>query len=148
MIDGVGIKALKRIGDERGMVLHMLRRDWDIFKDFGEIYFSTVNDGIVKGWKRHKRMIQNFAVPMGNAQFVLYDDRQNSPTKGEIQEVFLGADNYVLLTLPPLLWYGFTGVGDGPLIIANCTSIPHDPEEIETRDPADFGIPYAWTRRP
>ena len=106
MIDGVIITPLKRIGDERGMVLHMLRRDWDVFEDFGEVYFSTVNPGFVKGWKRHKRMIQNFAVPMGNAKFVLYDDRENSPTTGQVQEVELGMSNYVLLTLPAMIWYG------------------------------------------
>jgi dTDP-4-dehydrorhamnose 3,5-epimerase len=147
VIDGVVITPLKRIGDERGMVLHMLRRDWDVFEDFGEVYFSTVNLGVVKGWKRHKRMIQNFAVPMGNAKFVLYDDREDSPTMGEVQDVTLGQDNYVLLTLPAMIWYGFTGTGDGPTLIANCASLPHDPEETEGRDLSDPAIPYDWTTK-
>ena len=141
MIDGVVITSLKRIGDERGMVLHMLRRDWDVFEDFGEVNFSTVNPGVVKGWKRHKRMIQNFAVPMGNAKFVLYDDREGSPTMGEVQEVVLGEDNYVLLTLPEMIWYGFAGTEDGPTLIANCASLPHDPEETEGIDLSDPPFP-------
>ena len=144
MIDGVIITPLKRIGDERGMVLHMLRRDWDIFEDFGEVYFSTVNPGTVKGWKRHQRMIQNFAVPMGNAKFVLYDDRDGSPTKGEVQEVALGGDNYALLTLPAMIWYGFANTEDAPVLIANCASIRHDPEETEGKDLSDPAIPYDW----
>ncbi len=147
MIDGVVITTLKRIGDERGMVLHMLRRDWDVFEDFGEVYFSTVNPGVVKGWKRHKRMIQNFAVPMGNVKFVLFDDREDSPTMGEVQEATLGEDNYVLLTLPAMIWYGFAGAEEAPALIANCASIPHDPEESEAKDLSDPAIPYDWTAK-
>ena len=148
MIDGVIITPLKRIGDERGMVLHMLRRDCAIFEDFGEVYFSTVKFGVIKAWKRHKRMIQNLAVPVGNAKFVLYDDRDDSPTSGEVQEVVLGGDNYALLTLPAMIWYGFAGTEDVPVLIANCASIPHDPEESETRDLTDPAIPYTWTSHP
>ncbi len=148
MIDGVIITPLKRIGDERGMVLHMLRRDWDVFEEFGEIYFSTVNPGVVKGWHLHKRMIQNYAVPSGGAKFVLYDDRDDSPTKGKVQEVVLGEDNYVLLTLPAMIWYGFASTEDTPALIANCASIPHDPNEAETRDLADPAIPYTWASEP
>ncbi len=144
MIDGVIITPLKRIGDERGMVLHMLRRDWDIFEGFGEIYFSTVEFGVVKGWKRHKRMIQNLAVPVGNAKFVLYDDRDASPTSGEVQEVVLGEDNYALLTLPAMIWYGFASTEDAPVLIANCASMPHDRQETEGKDLSDPAIPYDW----
>lgn len=147
MIDGVVITPLKRIGDERGMVLHMLRRDWDVFEDFGEIYFSIVYPGVVKGWKRHKQMIQNFAVPMGNANFVLYDDREGSPTMGEMQDLNLGQDNYFLLTLPALIWYGFSGSGKGSTLIANCASLPHDPDETEGKDLSDPAIPFDWTAK-
>ena len=89
-------------------------------------------------------MIQNFAVPMGNAKFVLYDDREDSPTMGEVQDVELGEDNYVLLTLPAMIWYGFAGTEDGPTLIASCASLPHDPEEFKVRDLTDPTIPYTW----
>ncbi len=144
MIDGVVITPLNRFEDERGMVLHMLRREWDVFEDFGEVYFSTVNPGVVKGWKRHKRMVQNFAVPMGNAKFVLFDDREDSPTRGEVQDVTLGEDNYVLLTLPTMIWYGFARNGEAPVLIANCASISHVPDESEIKDLSDSSIPYDW----
>jgi dTDP-4-dehydrorhamnose 3,5-epimerase len=75
---------------------------------------------------------------------VLYDDREGSPTKGEVQEIFMGPDNYVLVTVPPLIWNGFKGVGTEMAIIANCASIPHDPDEIDRRDPRDPSIPYDW----
>ena len=89
-------------------------------------------------------MTLNYAVPHGNIKFVLYDDRPDSPTKGEIQELFLGPDNYCLVTVPPMIWNGFKGIGAETAIVANCASIPHDPEEIDRLDPFDPSIPYNW----
>lgn len=144
MIDGVIISPLKQILDERGKVMHMLRSDFPVFQQFGEIYFSCVYPGAIKGWHVHKKMILNYAVPHGNIKLVLYDDREGSPTRGELQEIFLGPDNYVLVTIPPLVWNGFKGIGQEMAIVANCASIPHDPEEIERLDPFDKSIPYDW----
>lgn len=144
MIEGVTITELKRFPDERGSVMHMLRCDWDVYRDFGEIYFSTVHPGAVKGWHIHHRATLNYAVPVGRIKFVLFDDRDDSRTKGEVQEVFLGEDNYVLVTVPPLIWNGFKGIGDSSALVANCASIPHDSKEIDRRDPADPSIPYDW----
>lgn len=144
MINGVVITPLRRIADERGKVMHMLRNDAVHFSAFGEIYFSCVYPGAIKAWHLHKRMILNYAVPHGNIKFVLYDDRAGSSTKGEIQEIFLGPDNYCLVTVPPLVWNGFKGIGTEAAIVANCASIVHDPEEISRCDPMDGSIPYDW----
>ena len=123
----------------------MLRRDWDVFEAFGEIYFSCVFPGAIKAWHIHKRMTLNYAVPLGEIRFVLYDDRPNSPTRGEVQEMVLGPENYCLVTVPPMIWNGFKGLGSETSIVANCATIPHDPEEIVRRDPMDSTIPYDWT---
>lgn len=144
MIDGVVITPLRQIVDERGKVMHMLRRDDPHFSGFGEIYFSTVHPGAIKGWHVHHKMVLNYAVPYGQIKFVLYDDRPASSTVGEIQELFIGSDNYCLVTVPPLVWNGFKGVGTETALVANCASIPHDPTEIERRDPFDPSIPYDW----
>lgn len=144
MIDGVKVTPLKQILDERGKVMHMLRRDSEEFQGFGEIYFSCVYPEAIKGWHIHKRMTLNYAVPHGNIKFVLYDDRPDSPTKGELQEIFMGPDNYCLVTVPPMVWNGFKGLGNELSIVANCATIPHDPEEIDRLDPFDTSIPYDW----
>ncbi|MGH8671611.1 MAG: dTDP-4-dehydrorhamnose 3,5-epimerase family protein [Burkholderiales bacterium] len=144
MIDGVKITPLKQIFDERGKVMHMLRADADGFEGFGEIYFSCVYPQAIKGWHLHNKMTLNYAVPYGNIKFVLYDDRAGSPSRGTIQEIYLGWDNYLLVTVPPLIWNGFKGIGSEMAIVANCASIPHDPLEIERRDPFDPAIPYDW----
>ena len=144
MIEGVVVTPLRQIADERGKVMHMLRADSPLFRSFGEIYFSTVHPGAIKGWHIHKKMVLNYAVPHGQIKFALYDDRPGSGTLGLVQELFLGPDNYCLVTVPPLVWNGFKGVGTESAIVANCASIAHDPDEIDRRDPFDPSIPYDW----
>lgn len=144
MIDGVIITTLKQIPDERGKVMHMLKSTDPSFKSFGEIYFSCIYPNVIKAWHIHREMTLNYAVPFGRIKFVLFDDRKESPTRGEVQEFFLGPDNYCLVTVPPMVWNGFKGIGGEMAIVANCSSIPHDPSEIERRDPTDISIPYNW----
>ena len=144
MIKGVEIHPLKQIPDERGKVMHMLRRDDPWFSEFGEIYFSVVFPGAIKAWHLHKQMTLNYAVPSGRIKLVLYDDRDDSPTRGELQEIFTGEDSYALVTVPPGVWNGFTGLGPALAIVANCATIPHDPEEIVRMDPLSERIPYRW----
>ncbi len=145
MIEGVRIKPLRKIPDERGMIMHMLRNDDPEFESFGEIYFSMVYPDVVKGWHGHKQMTLNYAVVSGMIKLVLYDERENSSTKGELQEVVMGEDNYVLATIPPNVWNGFKGLGVQPAIVANCATIPHDPDEIYRLDPFENHIPYDWS---
>ena len=144
MIDGVKIKPLKKICDERGMIMHMLRCDDPEFEKFGEIYFSSVYPDVIKGWHGHKKMILNYAVVKGMIKLVLYDDRAKSPTKGELMEIFMGDNNYVLVTIPPRVWNGFKGIGTEMAIVANCATHPHDPKEIYRCDPFENDIPYDW----
>jgi dTDP-4-dehydrorhamnose 3,5-epimerase len=145
MIDGVTIIPLKQISDERGKVMHMLRRTDPHFREFGEVYFSVVFPGAIKGWHLHKRMVINYAVPVGRIKLVLYDERPESPTRGQIQEIFLGQDNYCLATVPVGVWNGFKGYGTKEAVVCNCATIVHDPDEIERLDPFDPRIPYDWS---
>lgn len=145
-IDGVVITPLKQIRDERGAVLHMLRADAPHFAGFGEIYFSIVNPGVIKGWRRHTKMVMSLTVPKGRVKLALADRREGSPSYGVVQEIFLGEDgaDYQLVTVPPLVWNGFQCVSDTPAIIANCASIPHAPEEVERIALDAAEIEYAW----
>jgi len=144
MIDGVKIISLKQIPDERGKIMHMLRVDDAHFEKFGEIYFSIVYPDVVKGWHIHKKMTLNYAVIHGKIKLVLYDDRPESKTHGQLMELFIGEDNYVLVKIPPMVWNGFKGIGTVPAIVANCATLPHDPTEIERLDPGTNRIPYDW----
>src|SRR3989344_1971444 len=144
MIDGVKIIQLKKISDERGAVMHMLRSDDRHFDKFGEIYFSTIYPCVIKGWHLHKKMTLNYTVLVGMVKLVLYDNRDDSKTKGEIMEIFMGEDNYVLVKIPPGIINGVKGIGTRKSIIANCATEPHDPGEIIRIDPFDKKIPYNW----
>jgi dTDP-4-dehydrorhamnose 3,5-epimerase len=147
VIEGVQVVPLRRIPDERGTVLHMLRRTDPHFREFGEIYFSTVYRGVVKGWHRHREMTLNYACPVGRIKLVLFDDRDGSPTRGEIQEEFLGPDDYSLVVIPPGVWNGFKGLTEPFALVANCCTHPHDPTRSERLDPFGGHIPYDWTVR-
>lgn len=144
MIDGVVVVPLKRIPDERGTVMHMLKRTDPHFIEFGEIYFSTIYPGVVKGWHRHAEMTLNYACVHGRIKLVLFDDRDGSATKGEIMEIFLGPDDYSLVQIPPGVWNGFKGMGGEMAIVANCCTHPHDPRRSIRLDPFDNDIPYDW----
>lgn len=144
MIEGIKIVPLKTILDERGIVCHMLRSSDPHFHQFGEIYFSVIFPDAIKAWHVHRRMELNYAVISGNIKLVLYDERKDSPTYQEIQEIFMGVDNYVLVKIPVNVVNGFKAIGREKAIVANCATIPHDPEEIERYDPFDPTIGYNW----
>lgn len=146
-IDGLRVTPLRQIPDERGAIFHMLRSDADHFERFGEIYFSKVYPGAIKGWHIHRKMTLNYAVPVGMIKLVCYDDRPDSPTRGNVSELFVGEQNYCLVTVPPFVWNGFKGYGSGPALVANCATIPHDPDEIDRLDPFSPDIPYDWSLR-
>ncbi|MDR3357762.1 MAG: dTDP-4-dehydrorhamnose 3,5-epimerase family protein [Desulfovibrio sp.] len=148
-IYGALFLPLRIIPANGGAVLHFLRRDSPLLPDFaggfGEIYFSEVEAGAVKAWKRHRLQTQLFAVPGGRAKIVLYDGRADSPTAGNRLERVLGRpDHYGLLRIPCGVWYGFAALGRHPALICNCADIPHDPAEGERLPPDDPAIPYDW----
>ena len=144
MIEGVQVIPLRRIPDERGAVCHMLKCTAAHFLQFGEIYFSNVYRGVVKGWHQHHEMTLNYACIYGRIKLVLYDDRENSPTRGTLMEIFLGAENYALVIIPPEVWNGFKGMSAPYAIVANCCTHPHDPSRSTRLDPFQNHIPYDW----
>jgi dTDP-4-dehydrorhamnose 3,5-epimerase len=144
VIDGVRVHPLRQIPDDRGKIMHMLRVDDPHFQAFGEIYFSVVYPGVIKGWHLHQAMTLNYAVIQGSIKLVLFDDRVPSPTRGQLMELFPGDGNYVLVTVPPGIWNGFQGLGTIPAMVANCATRPHHPDEIIRRPPTAGEIPYSW----
>ena len=144
MIEDVRITELRRIPDERGTVMHMLRADDLHFEQFGEIYFSTAYPGVIKGWHEHTRQTQNYAVIQGMIKLVLYDNRPQSATYRALDEVFTGDQKYCLVTIPPGVVNGYKVIGDRTAVVANCATIPHDPAEMVRYDPLGKDIPYEW----
>lgn len=144
MIDGVFVESQKVFFNEKGNVMRMIRCDDLFFTQFGEIYFSFIQPGFIKGWKKHLKQTQHFAVPVGEIKLVLYDDRPSSRTKGQIQEIEMGRSRHQLVRIPPQVWYAFSASGTQEAMIANCTDIPHDRDESVNRDITDKSIPFEW----
>lgn len=147
MIHDVQVVPLRRIPDERGTVHHMLRASDPHFQKFGEIYFSSVYKGVVKGWHQHRDITLNYACIVGRIKLVLYDERPGSISSGQLMELFPGPDSYVLVVIPPGIWCGFKGMSSPFAMVANCCTEPHDPSRSTRLDPFDNHIPYQWALR-
>lgn len=148
-IEGVKIIKLKKIPDERGTIFHMLRSSDDHFTKFGEIYFSKIYKGAIKGWHIHKQITLNYCVVSGMVKLVLFDIRNDSPTRGNLLELFMGDDNYILVVIPPGVANGHKGISETALL-ANVPDVPHDKleaAEMKRIDPHDNDIPYDWARK-
>ena len=146
LINGVRTKPLRVIPDERGRLFEMLRRDDPIFKKFGQVYCTTVNTGVVKGWHYHKKQLDHFVCVGGMIKLVVYDDRAGSPSKGLINEFFIGTHNPLLVQIPPRVWHGFKGISVPEAIVINIPTEPYHhkrPDEYRT-DPYQNDIPYDW----
>ena len=149
MIDGVKVKQLKVMPDERGRLMEVLRADDPEFIKFGQVYMTTGYPGVVKAWHFHKKQYDNFACLKGMMKVVLYDSREGSPTKGEVNEFFLGEHNNILLQIPPFVYHGFKCISDTEAMIINCCTEMYDrAEPDEYRLPPHGGdIPYDWSRK-
>jgi len=143
MIEGVIFTPLSIIDTKGGDVLHAMKASDVGFSGFGESYFSTVEPGVIKGWKLHREMVLNLVVPVGSVRFVVFDEREGSKTMGQFSKIVLSRENYGRLTIPPKLWVAFQGVDLQDSLILNIANIPHSPNEVERR--ALKEIVYSWS---
>ena len=146
MINDVIITPLSVIKTAGGDVLHGMKSSDPGYSGFGEAYFSTVDPVAIKGWKRHQEMILNFVVTVGSVRFVLFDDRQNSTTNHQFQEIVLSrVKHYARLTVPPMVWVGFQGVDKERSMVLNIANIKHSPDEVDRKALSE--IEFNWSNR-
>ena len=148
MINGVEIKKLNVIPDERGRLMEILRCDENFFNKFGQVYITTAYPGVVKGWHYHKKQEDNMAVVQGMMKIVLFDGRKDSPTYRQVNEYFLGVHAPYLLKIPAMVLHGFKCISKEEAIVINIPSEPYNkehPDEFRV-DPHD-NIPYDWKRK-
>jgi len=141
-IDGVFLTPLRIINHPLGDVYHGMKKTDIGFKGFGEAYFSTIKYNTIKQWKKHIKMTLNLIVPKGEVRFVLYDDRKDSPTKGNYMDIHLSKKNYKRLTVPPGIWLAFKGISSGTNLLLNIANMAHDPAEVVRKELKD--IAYNW----
>jgi dTDP-4-dehydrorhamnose 3,5-epimerase len=149
MINGVVIKKLKVIPDERGRLMEILRADDEMFEKFGQVYMTTAYPGVVKAWHYHKKQADNMAVIKGMMKIVLFDGRRKSPTYREINEIFAGVHNPVLVHIPALVYHGFKCISEEEALVINIpTEVYHYEKPDEYRlDAHKSSIQYDWARK-
>jgi dTDP-4-dehydrorhamnose 3,5-epimerase len=138
-LDDILVTPLKIISTEGGDVMHGLKMTDDGFNCFGEAYFSWINHGVVKAWKKHTRMMMNVVVPVGMVRFAFYDDQRKV---FRIEDI--GVDRYMRLTVPPGIWFGFQGLSAPQNLVLNISSIVHEPDEVERLNIES--IDYNWNK--
>lgn len=146
MIQGVKIKKLKVISDNRGRLMEILRRDDSIFERFGQVYMTTAFPCIVKAWHYHKKQTDNFTCIKGKMRLGLYDSRENSPTYGQVEEYVISLENPILVRIPPDVYHGFKCIGDEEAVVINTVTEPYNtsaPDEYRL-DAFDNNIPFDW----
>jgi dTDP-4-dehydrorhamnose 3,5-epimerase len=149
VIDGVVVKNLRAIPDERGWLMEILRSDWDLFEKFGQVYVTAAYPDVVKAWHMHKKQTDYLACIKGRAKLVLYDGRNGSTTKGEINEFTIGGKNPLLVKVPPEVWHGFKAVGETAIVVNVPTELYDYEKPDEHRLPPDTDkIPYNWELKP
>jgi dTDP-4-dehydrorhamnose 3,5-epimerase len=137
LIEGVAVKDLKVIPDERGRLMEILRRDDPIFQKFGQVYMTTNYPGVVKAWHYHKKQTDHVCCVQGMIKLVMYDGREGSATQGRINEFFLGEHGRQLVRIPPGVWHGWKGIGEVEALVVNVTTELYDGD-----DPDEFRLPY------
>jgi len=150
VIDGVKVKSLKAIPDERGWLMECLRSDdGEMFIKFGQVYVTAVNFGAVKAWHYHKKQCDHLVVVHGMAKVALYDDRGGSPTRGEVNEFFMGDRNPILLRVPPGVLHGMKGISPGETLVLNIPTevYCHESPDEYRLPPHTSEIPYSWERK-
>ena len=148
MIEGVRVKKLKVIPDERGRLMEILRSDDEIFQQFGQVYMTTAKPGIVKSWHYHKLQTDNFTCVFGKIRLALYDAREGSGTFKEVQDFIIDLENPLLVQIPPDVYHGFKCIGEEEAIVINTVTRPYNhanPDEYRV-GPYDNDIPYDWRK--
>ena len=148
MIKDVKVKKLKIIPDDRGRLMEILRNDDDMFIKFGQVYMTTAKPGVVKAWHWHNKQFDSFTCVSGKMRLALYDARQDSPTKGSIEEFEISLDNPMVVQIPPGVYHGFKCVSIEEAIVINTVTEPYNhshPDELRI-DEYDNEIDYDWRR--
>lgn len=146
MIEGVEIKKLAGHADERGCLTEIMRCDDPEFVKFGQLYVSRNYPGVIRAWHYHKKQDDFWAVVKGMIKAVMFDMREGSPTRGEVQEVFMGEQNMVLLKIPVGVAHGYKTIGVEPSLLLNLPTEVYNPAEPdEYRMPYNSEeVPYEW----
>ena len=152
MIHGVEVRDLQVNADERGHLVEAFREDWELYDPGPKMgYYSVSYPGIVRAWHRHvEGQVDHFACPVGRIKVGIYDDRESSPTREELDTFVVGEHDPKAIRIPGDCWHGFKVVGDARAVVLNFPTALYDYDDPdEERLPYDTdAIPLDWDAEP
>ncbi len=146
MIEGVLIKQLAVSADARGYFVEIMSRDEEIFAGFGDMHMTAAYPGVVKAWHKHEQKSENVVCVQGMAKLVLFDPREDSPSRGEVMQVFLGENKLLLVRIPPGVYHGYKCIGEREAVLLVVSDRVHDRNspDVKRLPPDSTEIPYDW----
>jgi len=149
MIDGVKIKKLKVIPDERGRLMEILRFDDENYEKFGQVYMTTTYPEVVKAWHLHRKQTDNICCVQGMIKLALYDAREGSSSYKKVDYFYLGVHKPLLIQIPAGVYHGWMCVSPDEAVIINIPTeaFNYDDPDEERLDPHDGNIPFNWKRK-
>ena len=135
-VDDILITPLNRISVKGGDILHGMKESDTGFAGFGEAYFSFIEMGAIKAWKKHLKMTLNLVVPVGRVGFNFLD--KGSQLRSEI----IGPGRFVRLTVPPGIWFGFKGLSEDQNVVMNLANLEHDDCEVVKQNAGYFSCDW------
>lgn len=131
------MKILQKHADDRGYFMEVIRDDDRFLERFGQFSASLSYPGIIKAFHYHKKQDDIWFFPVGNAQVVLHDLREDSPTHEQTEVYFMGDNNPIALLIPRGVAHGYKVLGSQPAVITYLTNLSYNPD-----DPDEYRIPY------
>ena len=128
---GVHFKKLKIYDTEKGPVYKGIQNGEVGLKQYGESYFSFVNQDQVKGWKCHKIMTCNLICITGEVKIILCEMNDKNFELIETMEFILSREQYSRLTIPPGIWFGMKGQKKENIIL-NVSDKLHEDNEVKS----------------
>jgi dTDP-4-dehydrorhamnose 3,5-epimerase len=150
---GVVFRDLPIHIDERGSVRELFDPRWPWHSDpLAYVYLFTVRPGMIKGWGLHRLHEDRYFVLHGDLEVVLYDERPDSPTSGEVSKVVLSEHHGRLMNIPAGVWHADRNLGSTDVVVINFPTRLYDhasPDKyrlpLDTdRIPYTFDRPHGW----
>src|SRR5467141_128140 len=118
MLPGVRVHDVNKRIDERGFFAEIVRNDWKDFLDDDTIAQANVSlsyPGMIRAWHRHRKgQVDYLMVVKGTMKICAYDDKEDSSTRGHLDEIIASEEKLQLVRVPGHYWHGTMTLGVQP----------------------------------
>jgi dTDP-4-dehydrorhamnose 3,5-epimerase len=146
-ISGVLVREVKNVLKDNGVLTEIFRLDWDLGPGaIQQVFQVTLSPGGLSAWHTHRLTTDRLFVTHGQIKIVLFDGREDSPTRGRVNELRFGTVRPALVIVPPGVWHAVQNISSGPSTILNIVDRAYRYEDPDHwRLPPDTPeIPYSF----